>query len=163
MTAMSFERQTRAAPWSGYVAKSTLVSALAGAMFVLLSAWAGLGALLTAAITCDDTCAGAQTPPGADWTQYSEAVQWTALSVLAAANLAIALAATTLALFGHRRWAGALALLFGAASVLLVSLLNDAGEGPTSYVWFVASALGLITVLAPGRRLSSLMRRVRRA
>src|SRR3954453_11702666 len=91
-----------------------------------------LGELLAVGMTCDDTCAGAQPPPGADWTQYSEAAQWTALGVLAGLNAAIALAATALTVFGHRRSAGALVVLFGAASVLLVVLDSEAGQGPFS-------------------------------
>jgi hypothetical protein len=149
---MSSERQERPVPFDDYVAKSTAVSALSGGAFVLLSVYAALGELLAVGMTCDDTCAGAQPPPGADWTQYSEAAQWTALGVLAGLNAAIALAATALTVFGHRRSAGALVVLFGAASVLLVVLDSEAGQGPFSYLWFLASALGLVTVLAAGRR-----------
>jgi hypothetical protein len=149
---VSSERQVRAVPWSGYAAQSTAVSALSAVAFVLLSAWAGLGVLLAVAMTCDDTCAGAQPPPGADWTQYSDSAQWTALGVLAGVNAAIALAATLLTMFRHRRSAGALVVLFGLASALLVAWLSEAGQGPFSYLWFLASALGLISVLAAGRR-----------
>jgi hypothetical protein len=150
---MSLERPARAVPFSDYVAKSTAVSALSGAAFVLLSAWAGLwGALLVAGMTCDDTCAGTQPPAGADWTQYSEAAQWTELGVLAGVNGVIALAATALVVFRHRRLAGGLVVLFAAVSVPLVALLSKAGQGPISYLWFVASALGASTVLAARRR-----------
>jgi hypothetical protein len=55
-------------------------------------------------------------------------------------------------MFGHRRSAGVLVVLFGVASVLLVAWLSEAGQGPFSYLWFLASALGLVSVLAAGRR-----------
>ena len=151
MDGMAFEHQERPVPFDDYVAKSTAVSALSGGAFVLLSVWAGLELLMTVMWTCDDTCRGAQPPRGMDWTQYSEAAQWTELAVRAGVNVAIAITAMALAMFRHRRSAGALVVVFGAASVPLVVLLTEAGDGPISYVWFLASALGLVAVLAAGR------------
>ena len=119
---------------------------------MLLSGWAALVALLVAGMTCDDTCAGTEPPPGTDWTRYSEATQWTEIGVLAGVNVVIALASTALTVLQHRRPAGLLVLLFTATSVRLVAMLNETGGSYSWYVWFLASALGVITVLAAGRR-----------
>jgi hypothetical protein len=69
-----------------HIAKRTAVSAVAGLAFVVLSCWVGAGALLVAGMTCDDTCAGDRPPPGGDWTEYSEAAQWSELGWLAGAK-----------------------------------------------------------------------------
>ena len=153
---VSSERQAPALPWSDYFAT---ISALSGAAFVLLSLCLGLTALLHAGMTCFDTCAGAQPPPGADWTQYSEAAQWTAVGVLAGVNMVTALGATALVVLRHRRLAGALLVLFAAASVALNALLGE----PFFWLWFLALMLGLVTVVAArqGERAAAPLRQIR--
>jgi hypothetical protein len=58
-----------------------VVSALAGVAFVLLTLWSALFTLFIAAFTCDESCEGAEPPPGADWAQYSESAQWSVIAV----------------------------------------------------------------------------------
>jgi hypothetical protein len=150
MRAMSAPRQVHSAIDSDFVVpKRTVVSGMAGGAFVLLSLSAGLGALFfDAGMACDDTCAGTQPPPGADWTQYSDAAQWSQIGLLAATSMALALATTLLVLFRRRRAAGMLIALFTAASVPLAALVDHAHPGGFSWVWLLASALGVLTVLA---------------
>ena len=129
------------------------MSAVAGVVFVVLSCWAGGGALLVAGMTCDDTCAGDRPPPGSDWTEYSEAAQWSELGWLAGANILLALVSAGLVLAGRRRMALLAVLIYGAVSVRLVGLFDEAvNTGVISWAWFLAAAMGLIMALgARGR------------
>jgi hypothetical protein len=131
------------------VPKRTVVSALAGVGFVLLSCWAGFGSLFVAGMSCDDTCSGERPPLGADWTEYSDAVQWTELGWLAGANVLLALIAAGLVLAGRRRVALLPLLVYGAGSVPLVGLLDEAVDsGVIWWAWIFASATGSIMALA---------------
>ena len=124
------------------------MSALAGVVFVLLSCWAGFGSLFVAGMTCDDTCSGDRPPPGADWTSYSEATQWTELGWLAGANMVLALVAAGLVMVARRRVALLPVLMYGVASVPLVELLDQASMSVVSWAWILATATGLIMALA---------------
>jgi hypothetical protein len=134
------------------VPKRTVVSALAGGAFVLLSLYLGCYALFIAAWTCDDTCSGSGLPPGADWIQYSGAAQWSWISLLACASIAIALAKPVIMLLGRRGTASVLVVLFAAASVPLAALVDHAHPSFSSWAWLLASALGALTVLAARSR-----------
>jgi hypothetical protein len=129
------------------------VSVGAGLVFVVLSCWVGAGALLVAGMTCDDTCAGDRPPPGGDWTEYSEAAPWSELGWLAGANILLTLVSAGLVLVGRRRMALLGVLIYGAVSVRLVGLFDEAvNAGVISWAWFLAAAMGLIMTLgARGR------------
>jgi hypothetical protein len=135
------------------IAKRTAVSAVAGVVFVVLSCWAGAEVLFVAGMTCDDTCAGDRPPPGSDWTQYGEAAQWSELGWLAGANILLTLVSAGLVLAGRRRMALLGVLIYGAVSVRLVGLFDEAVNSVViSWVWFLAAAMGLIMALgARGR------------
>lgn len=145
---MSSHQQVEPVSRNGYVAKRNVVSTLAGGAFVALSLWAALGALLVAGMTCGDTCAGTQPPPKADWTQYSDAAQWSQIGLLGAASLAIAVATTVLVAVGRRGAAGVLVLLFMVASLPLAAMVDHAHPSSTWWVWLLASVLGVLTALA---------------
>ena len=134
------------------VAGRTAVSALAGVVFVVLSCSAGLGSLLVAAMSCDDTCAGDRPPPGADWTDYSDAAQWSELAGLAGANMLLAVLAAGLMIIGRRRVALLPVVLHGVASVLLVGLLDQSGDSAVGWAWILATTTGLVMALAARER-----------
>ena len=105
-----------------------ITSALAGAGFVLLAAGTGLFTLLIAGFTCDETCEGERPGPGDHWPDYSDAWQWELVAGLGLAALVVTLAWVVAAIMGRTGLARVLALTYGAASVALAVLLDQAGD-----------------------------------
>lgn len=135
------------------IAARTVIAGLAGTAFAPLSCWLGAGSLFIAGMRCDEGCSDGRPPPGADWTNYSESVQWTQLGWLAGANVLLASVAASLVMGGRRRLALPFALAYCAVAVPLVVLMSE--DIPfLGWLWILAAALGLTMALSArgGRR-----------
>jgi len=140
------------------------VRGIAAVSFILLSLGVFAFAWLTAGFTCDDTCGAGRVPPGREWTENSQASEWTLIFYLGASILLLALASVATLRFRRHRAALLFLAAYIVASVQLGQLLG-AAHGPDSWSWMAwPTAAGLIMLFAArdrdGLRAVPLRRRV---
>jgi hypothetical protein len=119
----------------------TKTAALAAVAFVAVSLFLGATLGFIGGMACDESCEGDSPPPGADWTDYGDAAQWTVIGRLGVAIAVVGLVSAALVLAGRRRAAIPLVALYGVLAIVTAVFV-----GPTGNAGFV----GLVSIVAVG-------------